>query len=436
MATTVYFRQVGSPDSWRTANMQFGAQNTDNSGNAKGWRTGLLSTSRGANTLGALAQVTSVSGPTNGVDAAFDGTTAYDWLSLPFAADTTISGTITFNLWGTESSMSANAAINCILERIDSTGAIISTIVKTTRTTELGTTSAAANFTATPTSTTVLKGERIRARVFFDDAGTMGSGFTLTFTYARDTGGADGDSFITFNETFSFQTADPSGTTLYLLDSAGPDVGSNIEKLLGSSRGASSTTIDLNNVAGWTDPIQWTDTGGGTAVEWYSPRCAAFTLANIVKTNIRCFESGAGGNGSQRVELAVCDADGSNVSVWAAANMVDAASLGAGATTSPTNAYAGEIFQGVSVAIRGYLAGQDLAVAAGQRLRVRVLLDDTSDAAMGAGGIFSRLDYNGPTGGTTGDSFITLGQSITFLTAAPVLAASRPVNRFRHLLLR
>ena len=151
-------------------------------------------------------QASTVAGPTAGVEL---GSTPSEWISHPLDQAVTISGTITVNLWAVESSMNANVAINVVIERLDETGAIISTIAQSARTTELGNTdppASAQNFTVTPTSTNMEKGDRIRLRIYGDDAGTMGSGFTFKCYIHGTTAAANGDSYIEFTETFGFMT--------------------------------------------------------------------------------------------------------------------------------------------------------------------------------------------------------------------------------------
>lgn len=418
MSTTCYFRANTSDDGTVVPGIHRGTNTAKLNGSTAGWNPSMLHTTRGTGATATVAFASTVTGATNGVEVRNTGVEA-EWISLPLSAAVTISGIITLNLWAFENNMSANVAINAIIERLDTTGAVISTVAQTARITETGTAAAAENFTVTPTSTNMLKGERFRVRVYGDDAGTMATGFTFSFDYAKASAATDGDSFITFNETFTFQTSDPAGTTLYLTDVAGPAVGANLEKELWTSRGAGVDSIVVNTAAGWTAPIQWTDSGGGTAVEWYSRQLTAFTLADVVKLNLRANESTAAANASIRAELATCDSDGTNVTVWAAATLIDAASLGGGLGAG-TDVF-GELTTS-EAAVRGYLAGSDLTVADGQRLRLRIFIDDSATAAMAAS-LTCTLYYDGTSGGASGDSFVILGQSVTEYVAASASTA-------------
>lgn len=413
MATTLFLRNRPASEDV-TSGAHLGTNNTTILGVAQAWAAYPLSTVRGGG-VQASASTNTVAGTTNGVDLHFGGVQGYEWLSLPIAADVTISGTITANIWAIESSMNANVAINVLVERVDPTGAIVSTIVKTARVTELSTSRTANNFTATPTSTAMTKGDRIRVRIFGDDAGTMASGFTFAISFSGATGAADGDTFITFNEDITFISADPTGTTLHLTSVAGPAVGANLEQEMWTSFGDGVDTAVVSTAAGWTAPIQWTATAGGTAVEWYTRALTAFTLSGPVLVSIWAHESiGDGASASLRVELAVCNGDGSSAVVWAASSLIDSDAIGsAGASTSANGA-----LTGTTASVRGYLLAPDVAVTAGQRLRLRVFADDNSSTPMVATRTVT-LRYDHTTTGS-GDSFITLGQSVTeFVAATP-----------------
>ena len=219
MATTLYL--VKSADA--APDTHLATNNVDLIGNAQSWNNNTLSTTRGAGVTNLTSST--VAGPTPGVDVG-----PAHWISLPVSADVTISGTITANIWAQESNMSANAAINVIIEiiRANATGTQNSNtlveIVRSTRITELGFSGAntVQNFTTGMTSggytsQTLNRGDRLRVRVFADDAGTMASGFTFTVGFSGPTAAADGDTFITFTETFSFESeTTPAGSKIYL----------------------------------------------------------------------------------------------------------------------------------------------------------------------------------------------------------------------------
>jgi hypothetical protein len=227
------------------------------------------------------------------------------------------------------------------------------------------------------------------------------------------TAAASGDSYVQFTETFGFLTSAPGGTQLFLTDVAGPAVGAETEKELWTSRGDGANTAVVNTATGWTSPIFWTVSGGGAAIVWYTRQLNAFTLSGLVRCNIRAHESNLAANASIGIELAVCDSDGTNVTVWALGRKEATINGSAGEIT---NAEAAWVFD---------IAGADLAVADGQRLRLRVFIDDCEGAALATGQTCT-LTYDGTSGGATGDSYVTLSQSVSEFTPPERVEALYP----------
>ena len=198
MATQLFFTST-VPD-WSR-----GQGDADQQGTTQNWSQRSSSHDRGGARPSRRTR-TSIAGPVTGLTAG----TNLEWISDPLDADTTISGTVTFNLWGNQAANANNTGLGCIVQRLDSQGAIISTIVDNPEIgTELpNTTPAVRNETASPTSTNMLKGDRLRIRVYFNDAAgvTMGSGGALVFRYAGTTAAVNGDSYVTFTENFGFLT--------------------------------------------------------------------------------------------------------------------------------------------------------------------------------------------------------------------------------------
>lgn len=400
MTTQLFFRYGASVT---PPQIHRGTNSNKLNGSASGWEPMSLSTSRGAGAQ-SLNNAVTEAGPTSGVEAVAGTSLPVEFISLPLDADFTISGTITVNLWARELNMSANAAINVAIDRLGPTGSVVSNILTTTRSTEVNLSSYAVNnFTGTPTSTTMKKGDRLRIRVFFDDAGTMAAGFEADFECDGASAGVDGDSYVTFTETFGFQITDPSGSKLYLTNTAGPDLGATIEKEMWTAVGGGSANIVVNTTAGWTAPIQWTNAAGGTAVEWYSRPLNAFTLDGLVMVNIWPKVSAVPACGL-RVELAVVNGDGTGAVVWGAASIYDSSSPTASSTTFQLAT--------TEIAFSHWLAGPATAVTAGQRLRFRVYIDDDGQSAM-TNGETATLYYAGTSGGSSGDSFIVLPQTVT-----------------------
>ena len=122
------------------------------------------------------------------------------WTSPPLMA-VTVSGTINPNIWGLESGNPVNSGRGILIERVDNTGAVLSTIVADNAHGTEFTTSAAVNGTwnITPTSTGINEGDRIRVTLKIRNVGTMAAG-TATIDHNNATAGGDGDTYVTFTE--------------------------------------------------------------------------------------------------------------------------------------------------------------------------------------------------------------------------------------------
>lgn len=398
MTTQLFFR-----DEAVTTPYQFSTGNNDAPigtgpwGATVGWTNKWLTTTRGAG----VKTVTEASVASNTTGIEFPGTTADTvpcaWISAPLDQNITISGTITFNLWMGENTTSVNAGAMCVIERIGSTGAIVSTIANSAKGVELPKTSsiAAQNWTVTATSTNMLKGDRLRIRVLEKNVGTMGTDATgCTFTFSGTTGAASGDSYVQFTETFGFLTTDPSTTRLWTSARASqvdPGGASADSRELWTS-GGGNTTGTLNSVNGWTAPIQMLGSGS-VNLEWFSRMLFAFTLAAPVLIDVRGSENNSAGNAAFGADLSITDPDGTNATVW-------------GQTIFPaemSNASDGSnIF---------YISGADTAVTTGQRLRLRVFADDISTAAMGTGAALA-ITYGGTTDGAIYGTNLLFGQTV------------------------
>lgn len=166
----------------------------------------MLSLTRGA-TAGGVTTVTNTtaSGTNIGVTQTAGGTALF-WFTPPLYA-VIISGTVTINGWGLESSLSANTTLGLEVDRVGPTGAFISTVKFDVGATEWGTSASARNVANTPTSTTLANGDRLQVTMFVSNFGTMGGGFTATNTYDGPTAAAAGDTFITLTETVTPITA-------------------------------------------------------------------------------------------------------------------------------------------------------------------------------------------------------------------------------------
>jgi len=193
MATKLYL-------TLRKAEISRARNDNNKAGSASGWAAHALCTTE-SSTASSTSQAT-VAGPTSGLEFLYATGVCREWISPPLAAAATISGTITFGIYGNESSMSANASMAVIVSRVDNLGAIVGTVTDSLFGTELGTGSTLQTWTATPTSTGFNKGDRIRVVVYYDDATatTMGSGYTVNLNNVPGSPG----SYVQFNETLTF----------------------------------------------------------------------------------------------------------------------------------------------------------------------------------------------------------------------------------------
>jgi len=131
------------------------------------------------------------------------GTTELCFASDPVLTGFTMSGTITYNVWGFESAIQCNCAWRVKVYRYNGSETLVSD--KSDTGGEMPTSNAARNWTdAAPTSTAFAIGDRIVIRTRITNAGTMGSGRTATMNYAGTTAAASGDSYVTFTENIAF----------------------------------------------------------------------------------------------------------------------------------------------------------------------------------------------------------------------------------------
>jgi hypothetical protein len=415
MATQVFLQSTA-------ATTHRGTNTAKQNAATSGWSPLTTGTVRGSGVT-ASGNTATVTGATPGVEIVSTASFPIEWLTPPVDANVTIAGTITGNIWAAESNMSANVGIAFRVDKVAAATGTLTTIATSAGATEIDvTTRAVRNFTATPTSTALTKGDRLRIVIFGDDAGTMAAGFTFNASYAGTTAAADGDTYISFTETFGFQTTDPTGTTLYLTDTASDVVTADVDREVWTSRGGGVVDDVRNTAAGWTTPLQTTDTAGGTAVTWFTKQLQAFTLSGLVKVNIRAKESVSNSRAGIGIELARVDSDGTGATVWAYADMVQTSAGLYELTASEAD-------------WPGYLAAADLAFTNGQRVRLRLFVDDAATHALATGQTVTTY-YNGTSGGASGDTFVILPQTVAEFTGGGgvtmpprPLVKSQAVNR-------
>jgi hypothetical protein len=186
----------------------------------------------GAGASGGSVTTTSVDGPTGGIEP-LNGSVAYEFISPPLAAAVTIDRDISFTLGGAESNALANACIGCRIDKIAAIDLALTTIYAGVDDAELGA-EASMTWTGTATSTNLAKGDRLRAVVYFDDLGTMATGYTLTFYY--NAASSTRLSFMTFSQVFSFQTF-TGAQYIYPIDTASDVATADVDYKAWTSRG-------------------------------------------------------------------------------------------------------------------------------------------------------------------------------------------------------
>jgi hypothetical protein len=142
----------------------------------------------------------------------------------------------------------------------------------------------------------------------------------------------------------------------------------------------------VSTADGPSSPLLWTASAGGNYVEWFSPQLQAFTLGGAVLVRFHGYESNLAANVTPRAELAVCASDGTSPTVW-----------GVGSTSF-------ELGTGTTTYTEFLIAGDNVSVTDGQRLRLRFYADNLNDDNM-VSGYTATLGYAQT---TSPDTFLTL----------------------------
>ena len=184
-----------------------------------GWSQKRAETSQG--TTKVALTMSSVAGPVSGQYFPGSGVFAPGgvkqyWFSPALSANVTISGPITPNLWGLESSTGCHAGFRYeVLKWSRLAGGIVLSLGKSADNggTEWGTSAAVRTGpTLTPAATNFYSGDRIVIVLFNDDASgqTQASGCSWTLDYGGPAG-ADGDSYFQFSENMTFAADSNNG---------------------------------------------------------------------------------------------------------------------------------------------------------------------------------------------------------------------------------
>lgn len=322
-----------------------------------------------------------VAGPTTGQIFGNDANN-YVFASAGFHGDWTISGQITINIWAAESANGANAALNVAFYKRTPTGTI-TLLGKTSRTTELGTSASAQNFTYTPPSSwSFQNGDRILIVPFIaDGGGTMASGNTASLYYNTSTAGGQGDSYVTFTENLRFMYEENQVDYFYLNNRPSMDylLGPNDSQRAHRITNARDLGVSLQEptVDGWTDPIplswSWDD---DKEPVWFTPPIPTADTVGYKKATFTIFlpiDSASGYNVGIAAELALTDKFGSLITVLAYGMCRNAIP-----TASQDTYY-----------INFHMRRTE--VPAGSRFRVRIFFDDRGGG--GGSGAMTSGDY-------------------------------------------
>ncbi len=153
-----------------------------------------------------------VTGPTAPLQFTSGGTLK-SFVSDAIESAITISGNITINIRAKVDNAAANATVEIKILRVDSTGAILSTVVAVAPSpipAALTTTDAAINYTVTPTSTTFAADDRIVVQIYIDDANAVNMVTGHTVTISIDAGNGStvaGDTWVQFTENIPFKVS-------------------------------------------------------------------------------------------------------------------------------------------------------------------------------------------------------------------------------------
>lgn len=161
---------------------------------------------------------------------------------------------------------------------------------------------------------------------------------------------------------------------------------------------ASTAVVALST--GFTSPVQWTVSRLGTKLEWYTIPLAATTLSGVVVGNIRAGNATSNNNGATvQFEVAVCNNDGTNVTIFGSA---------CANTILPS--------AGIETTFTIPVVGPAITITAGQRIRFRVYIDDF-EGAMASSLFDTTLYYNSATANTSGDTYVVLPMDVVQYTS-------------------
>lgn len=203
------------------------------------------------------------------------------WYSERLASETTIGGTITFNIWAFKDA-TFTGRLRARLYKVTAGGSNVASLIATAdAASDLTTASTAYTFTATPTPTTVVAGERFILRLsVLPVLGSFGTG-NATVEYNEETSGVAGYTWVEFTETVPFT---PNINVVHLRRTNVNGIG-NFYDMLPTLGASPFTTADTATADGATE-IPWTRTPTNAA------RVVEITAAAIASTsNVNTYAS-------------------------------------------------------------------------------------------------------------------------------------------------
>lgn len=166
-------------------------------------------------------------------------------------------------------------------------------------------------------------------------------------------------------------------------------------KTMGTALNGGLTTSVTNTVAGPTSGVQCTRTAGGTALSWISPPLAApVTIAGTVTLNTWAKEAATANNA------------GMQVTVHQYTTTEQSAFLNTERGTELTTSVSNQNWTATPTST---------AFATGDRIVVKWWINDAGGTIASGGSV--TMDYNGPTAGADGETYVRFSENITFETA-------------------
>ena len=178
---------------------------------------------------------------------------------------------------------------------------------------------------------------------------------------------------------------------------------------LSTTRGSTMTTYAISSTDGPVGDLgtaeQQTTTAGGNRASWLSDPWAATTLTGTVSFQLTGFESNAAANATFTAELLRVNVAGVIISTIASAQRSNSELMTANTIIAWTT------------------GSVPTTMSAGDRLAVRVYMDDANGVTMATGQTLY-FRFNGPTNNAAGDSKVTVSQDLVALDTTATLTTT------------